>query len=446
MVWFAVLKFAGPKLGTFMIEGLIDKIGGEDAQRLKASLLGKDDGRVEKYFKDIDKRLTEIKGIVQSTELELLFANYNKAHEDIGVMRSAFEAHLEKPINDQDRQNACRDVLRKDGVLRKARDMIVALTNIKFPSNKSTLSDFSKIILRDNDGIDVFSYCERMRDVTEHLKVTLLGVSVLHQICQDEIIDRKLIKDVEIAPSEIVTVDNHLKEIIKPWDDVRSLFNRVAEGGGHVVLQHWDSKNYLTGYGPGEPLSDDVPFVSYYNPVFPVSGQGMPQIFVHEQAKGQVSINKHSKLYFDDVGGAELVAKKLLAGTLTPDDQKMIKNWLVVLEPSLQQWRVVRKHEGDATILMFVHVKSGQALAGVTQSRIYLSPFDPAKELTWWQPVLTKNGAGKYDDRLIVLKHWGDHKVLDANGTCVYSGNRTVQHDNKFMKWHVEEGVKALVS
>ena len=448
MAWAIILKFAGEKLGKEIVGALIDKFGGDDASSLKASILGEDDDKVQKHLRDIEGRLTEIKEILEDVELGQVFCRYNEAHKAIAAMRAAFAAHRNKPKQDKNRENACRDILSENGVLKRARSMITEIIEADF-GKRSVLFQYSDIILRKEKDIDVFRYCDRVKALVSHLKMDLLIATTLREMCAKDLNEPESIKDIEIGDEDITDIDNHFKEVIRPIDAIRALFDHAASDTScYVRLQHYASGTYLTGYGPGVALSDDEPFGSYFNLNAPYSDQGMPQVFVHPRATGQVEINKQAVGYLEALGGSEALAGKLVAGTLEPSLERSIQNWLVKLEPHLQQWRVVQKREGDETVVMLVHMKSGQALAGITQNRIYLIPFDPENTSTWWQPVLTQDDGKtkKYDGIVIMLKHWGDRRALDANGSCVYSGNRTVDHGNRWMQWRVEEGKTELAA
>lgn len=465
MAWMVILKLAGPKLAKVAVEAIIDQIGGDDATRLKAFLFGEDENaKIEKYLQDIEKQLEEIKETVQATDLRQLFDRYNDAHSRIESLRRAFEVHLNKPVAHPYRQNACRDVLRSEGVLKQGRNMITHLVHPNFPRNKSIIEEYSDLILRNDKNIDVFSYCKKMRALTNHLYINLVGVMALRAICYDEINDKSMAEDVAIDPVEILNVDEHLKETIKLAEKVRALFSHVEETNGLLRFKHYVSNTYLTGHGHGSSSNGEKPFetaplqpfrnanyaiLEGHGNFMPQSvpphlcpSEGEPQVFVHEAAQWQNRICSDMERYFKSLGwgGGALLAEKLMAGKLEPGLQtKLVPPWLVVMEPALQQWQVVLHQVGSETVVILVHKKSNLALSGVKKDCLYLSPLEKSNKSIWWQPVLTGNELGQVDGNIIMLKHWESRRALDANGKCAYSGNRTADHGNKYMKWIVEE-------
>jgi hypothetical protein len=461
MAWMAILKLAGPKLGKVALGLFIDQVAGEDADRIKASLFGEDKGaKLEENFNRLQKNLEEINNNIQLIDLQNLFKSYNDAHVGIDKLWSAYETYAtsSSPEGVGYRLNACRAVLGEAGVLSYAREMIVRLLHKNFPRNKSLLEEYSDFLFRSDKNIDVFSYCDKMETLVDHLRITLISALSLREICYMQIKSgnnvNDFVRDILISDSVLSAVNTHLREVIKLAHNVRAsfkraIFNPAKKENISLRLQHCVSKNYLTGHQAGSPSNKEMPFEGNDYAVttllvepdrFPDGGE--PQIFVHEEAIGQIKINGQMENYFARFRWGEPtdLAYKLRKGSLATDTQRrLVSSWLVVMESSLQHWRVELNHDGDQTVVILIHAKSGMALAGVKSDCLYLTPFDKSNEAAWWQPVLTRNEQGKADGKIIMLKHWGDHRALDANGGRVYSGNRTVDHNNKWMKWRIEE-------
>jgi hypothetical protein len=426
VAWTKILAVAGVKLGEAAAKEIISEYGGENAEHYRKILLGNDKASIEDYLSTVDSKLVEIKDTVKSTELRQIFAPYNQAEFALTAMYEAYTANGDKPVDDQARQNACHKVLGETGAFDLAGKMIVEICHPRMPNNKSLLQEYSDLLLSDYN--DVFRYCDRIRAVTDHLKIRLIGAATLRSICSKGVPSPSTAKDVPITANQIKAIDVHLQDTIRPGEEIRVLFEHVAAAGASIRLQHCNSGNYLTGYEDGTALSDDEPFSLFVIAIGRNSDRhGMPQIFVYKQIK-------------------ETQIEKYLKSTNFPWLPVRNEEIKVTLEIGFQLWRVKLRRVENETVVMFVNAHSGKALAGIRQKCVYLRPFDETDQSTWWQPVATPNADGKYDGRQFMLKHWVDGKALDANGKSVYSGDRTVNHSNNFMKWRIDNDVKALTS
>lgn len=420
MAWVAILKFAGEKLGKAAAEHLIKEFGGQDAARLKKIILGKDE-ETKLHLQKIDKRLEEMAAIVKDTELRQIFTNYNTADAKLEVLLKAYQSHASKPADDDDKQGACRSVLSRDGAFAQGRHMISALCHVNKPKNKSFLQEYSEILER--EFVDVFSYCDRMDALLDHLRISLAGAAALRELCLAETADPTAKKkDAQITKNEMAEVDRHFLDIVTPARHIKAQFESLAENGEHVLLQHCQSGKYLTAYKDGTTRSGDDPFAVYaFNILTNFERHGMPAVYLYDRARGRT--DRYTKVVAGYSGA---------------------RDYAVTVTGASQEWKVVRYGSGADTVVMLQHRESALVLDGTRDGCIYVNPLNSENKYTWWQPVVTKNAAGVYEKGVFLLKHKADDKVADGNGKRVYASDRS--HSNPWAKWRVVRDLHTLES
>jgi|GEM_PF-3079847 len=419
MYWY-IIKLVGEPLAKEALKDLTNP----HVAKIKEMLFGPQKDEVKGYLEKLDRQMQEVARSLKDIELRQIFLEYNRADEELAHLFELYYGQKDKPLDDRDRQNTCGYILDiNKGVSERARRMMGAFRHKNLPSFKTFFQDYSDKLVADYP--DVYSYCDKMDAVMDHLSMNMVEAKLLRAVCYEEIANKEKVTDLALSEADLQMMEQHYDEVVGPARELKELFDGLAKGKDHVRLKHQETSNYLTAYEDGNHSSEDKPFGDYnFSDITSNKKKGMPQVYLYQVGRGQV------EKYINNYPPA----------TMGQARSTTIK---VAIDTTSQEWKVT-KLEGGAEPVRFAFqlwAGSQRALEGTEGGRVYLNtqPDVGKNKNTWWQPILAKDDKGNFETGVFLLRHFASGKALDSDGVKVYAEGRDPAYNNPFMKWRLAQ-------
>ena len=417
MIWF-IVKLVGEPIA----KKALAEFTSPGVNKLKELLFEPKEDAVQVYLEKLNKQMQELAQSLDRIELRQIFIDYNRADEELSHLFELYYAQKDKPLEDRDRQNTCSYILNiNKGVSERARRMVGAFRHINLPSYKTLLQEYSDNLIEKKP--DVYSYCDKVSAVMNHLRMNLIEAKILREKCYEDIIDKDKATDLTLTQADMQSIEDHYAEVAGPAEELREQFERFTKPGKYVRLKHHASSKYLTIYEEGKSLSPEKPFDHYREDdiVEKRINRGMPQVFLYQLGRGQEE--------------AYTVTRSSYAST-TPE------RVTVKIDGTNQEWQVIKLAAEKAPVKFVLQLRGREkGLDGVNDGRVYVSalPRDRGNEYMWWQPIMSKDGDGKLERGVFMLKHFRSEFALDADNLRVYAESRKPDYGNHYMKWSLTQ-------
>jgi hypothetical protein len=301
--------------------------------------------------------------------------------------------------------------------------MMGAFRHKNLPSFKTFFQDYSDKLVADYP--DVYSYCDKMDAVMDHLSMNMIEAKLLRAVCYEEIANKEKVTDLALSEADLQMMEQHYDEVTGPARELKELFDGFAKSKNHVRLKHQETSNYLTAFEDGSPSSEDKPFGDYdFNDVTSNKKKGMPQVYLYRVGRGQVE--KYKNNYPPTPMG--------------PARSTTIK---VQVDTTSQEWKVTKLGGGAEPVKFAFQLLAGsqKVLDGIEGGRVYLNTQSDVgqNKNMWWQPILAKDDKGNLGTGIFLLRHVGSGKALDSDGVRAYADGRDPAFNNPYMKWRLTQ-------
>lgn len=414
----AVIKFIGENTAKEAFK----QFTSPGFKRLKEMLLGAEMD-VKTY---LEIQMQEITKSLDAIELRQIFQDYNRADEELEYMTHLYYRQADNPLDHRDRQNTCSYILDINrGVSERARRMIGSFFHRSLPAYKTFLQEYSDKLAE--KYTDIYSYLDKMDTLVNHLRMNLAEAILVREKAYADIADKESVTDLALTPGEVELVDQYYDEIVGPVKSLRDTVDGLAgEKGRNVRIKHIRTGKYLTGYEEGDAKSMNEPFG-------PWQRTAMPQLYACELGRGQKKeIGKNTSNGWSRLN-IEVKSEN--------QDWKIIK--IEEEEKSVDRGddsEPIKLREGDKPVrLMFQLNAGGKVLDGIDGGRVYLGERNKDNRHLWWVPIMSRDGRGKFEPGVFLLKHFHTGFALDSNGSRVYADDHQPGYGNDFMKWRLDQ-------
>src|SRR4028118_496750 len=208
MIWF-IVKLVGEPIA----KKALAEFTSPGVNKLKELLFEPKEDAVQVYLEKLNKQMQELAQSLDRIELRQIFIDYNRADEELSHLFELYYAQKDKPLEDRDRKNTCSYILNiNKGVSERARRMVGAFRHINLPSYKTLLQEYSDKLVADYP--DVYSYCDKMDTVMNHLSMNMVEAKLLRAVCYEEIANKEKVTDLALSEADLQMTEHHYDEVV----------------------------------------------------------------------------------------------------------------------------------------------------------------------------------------------------------------------------------------